>query len=229
HTLIFGSEPHTPKMAKRIRTLLGVRETFDITGLTELYGPGAGQECRAHQGIHYWADKYILEILDPETLQPVPEGEVGEMVVTTLTKEAAPLIRYRTRDLTRLVPGPCPCGLSMPRHDRIFGRSDDMFIFRGVNIYPGQIADVLERHPEVGPEYRIHLQRRDGLDSMTVQVERRPESEPAAVDPAPALARDLHKHLMARAEVQVLDPGQLPRTFSKTKRVLDERYEDAAD
>ncbi|OPX36951.1 MAG: phenylacetate--CoA ligase, partial [Desulfobacteraceae bacterium 4484_190.3] len=103
---------------------------FDIPGMTELYGPGTGLDCVHHTGIHYWADYYILEILDPETLQPVPEGETGEMVVTTLKKEAAPLIRYRTRDLTRLIPGKCPCGSMLPRHDRLLGRSDDMIIFR---------------------------------------------------------------------------------------------------
>ena len=141
--------------------------------MTELYGPGAGLECTAHQGIHYWADYYILEILDPETLEPVPPGETGEMVVTTLRKEAAPLIRYRTRDLTRLIPEPCPCGNPLPRHDHLLGRSDDMFIFRAVNIYPGQIDHVLSHIPSVGSEYQVHLyHREDGRDVMLIKVER---------------------------------------------------------
>ena len=137
--MIYGSERSSDAMRERIRSLLNLSDMYDIPGMTELYGPGTGLECSAHDGMHYWADYYILEILDPETLEPVPDGEVGEMVVTTLRKEAVPLIRYRTRDLTAIKPQPCSCGSLLPRHDRILGRSDDMFIVRAVNIYPGQI------------------------------------------------------------------------------------------
>lgn len=172
---IFGAETHTPKMRKRFEEILGLTDSFDISGMTELYGPGAGLECPAHQGIHYWADIYIAEIIDPDTLLPVPDGQLGELVLTSLKKEGSPLIRYRTRDITRIIPGKCSCGLNLPRHDRIQGRSDDMLIFRGVNIYPGQVADVLEHFREVGSEYRIRLFRKGGKDQMLLQVERRPD------------------------------------------------------
>ncbi len=224
---IFGAEAHTTRMRRTFEQQLGIEHSFDIAGLTELYGPGIGLECPAHNGIHYWADYYILELIDPITKRPVREGEVGEMVVTSLCKEAAPLIRYRTRDLTRLIPGECPCGLKLPRHDRIQGRSDDMIIYRGVNIYPGQIAAVLGKFKELCSEYRVILRRQEGLDMMRVQVERQsdlhdatPEEEANLVN---AIGRNLHKHLLARCEVEILPHGTLPRTAAKTKRVLDER------
>ncbi len=221
---IFGAETHSPKMREAFMAKLGLEDAFDIAGLTELYGPGAALECSVHQGLHYWGDIYILEVLDPATLEPVPPGAVGEMVVTTLCKEAAPLIRYRTRDLTRLIPGTCPCGVTMPRHDRILGRSDDMIIYRGVNIYPGQIADALESVPELSSEYRIQLERREGRDAMTVSVERAP-GVPAGGDDALAKTFELRLRdaILARAAVVIVDPGELPRSFAKTKRVVDNR------
>jgi phenylacetate-CoA ligase len=224
---IFGAEPHSAKMRKAFEERLGLEESFDIPGMTELYGPGTGLECSAHQGMHYWADLFILEILDPETLEPVAPGEIGEMVVTTLRKEAAPLIRYRTRDLTRLIPGECACGVSLPRHDKILGRSDDMLIYRGVNIYPGQIAEVLEGFPEVSSEYQITLWRESGRDVMKINVERR---FGASMDHdrkvADAISVALHKRLLVRIHVEILHPGSLPRSFAKTKRVQDERHMD---
>jgi phenylacetate-CoA ligase len=221
---IFGAETHSPKMRERFQEMLGIEESFDIVGMTELYGPGTGLECQAHHGVHYWADLYILEILDPETLLPVAPGEVGEMVVTTLRKEAAPLIRYRTRDLTRLIPGDCSCGVRLPRHDKILGRSDDMFIFRGVNIYPGQIAAVIEHFRELGSEFRIHLFRKAGKDQMLLQVERRPEVDPAYdQNLSEAVSEELRKQVMVRAWVEVTGQGELPRSFAKTKRVVDDR------
>ncbi len=226
---IFGAEAHTRKMRQRFEEALGLEHSFDISGMTEIYGPGAGIECEAHQGIHYWADMYILEVLDPVTLQPVAPGELGEMVITSLKKEASPLIRYRTRDMTRLIPGACPCGCGMPRHERIQGRSDDMIIFRGVNIYPGQVAAVLERHAELNSEYQIELSRVDGLDHMVVRVEKRPG---AAVNPvhdgnlASAVAEDIRSQILVRSRVDVLEPGSLPRSFAKTKRVIDSRDKD---
>jgi len=219
---IFGAETHSSKMRKIFEEKLGLEHSFDIPGLTELYGPGTGLECQAHSGIHYWADYYILEILDPITLNPVAPGEVGEMVVTTLCKEAAPLIRYRTRDLTRVIPGACACGLGLPRHDRILGRSDDMIIYRGVNIYPGQIASVLGKFPELSSEYLIVLRRREGLDVMKIRVERRRGADPDE-GLATAVAKALHKQLQARCDVDLAEPGELPRSFAKTQRVLDER------
>ncbi len=171
--IIFGAERHSDAMRRNMKEHLGVKDTFDIPGLTELYGPGTGLECPAHEGIHYWADYYILEIINPETLQPAKPGEIGEMVVTTLRKEAAPLVRYRTRDLTRLIPGVCSCGNILPRHDKILGRSDDMFIVRGVNVYPGQIDHILSQVPQAGSEFQVLLERgTDGKDYMTIRVER---------------------------------------------------------
>ncbi len=226
---IFGAEAHTRRMRQRFEEALGLEHSFDISGMTEIYGPGAGIECEAHQGIHYWADMYILEIIDPETLLPVAPGELGEMVITSLKKEASPLIRYRTRDMTRLIPGACPCGCSMPRHERIQGRSDDMIIFRGVNIYPGQVAAVLEKHAELNSEYQIELSRVDGLDHMVVRVEKRPGvSVDAAHDGtlASAVAEDIRNQILVRSRVEVLEPGALPRSFAKTKRVIDSRDKD---
>jgi len=226
---IFGAEAHTKRMRQRFEEALGLEHSFDISGMTEIYGPGAGIECEAHQGIHYWADMYILEIIDPETLLPVAPGELGEMVITSLKKEASPLIRYRTRDMTRLIPGACPCGCAMPRHERIQGRSDDMIIFRGVNIYPGQVAAVLEKHTELNSEYQLELSRVDGLDHMVVRVEKRPGAATDAVHDgnlASAVAEDIRSQILVRSRVEVLEPGTLPRSFAKTKRVIDSRDKD---
>jgi phenylacetate-CoA ligase len=224
-TVILGSERCSDAMRARIRELLGAEHVYDITGMTELYGPGAGIDCSHHAGIHYWADYYILEILDPESLAPVPEGEIGEMVVTTLRKEGSPLVRYRTRDLTRALPGRCPCGSVLPRHDRILGRSDDMFIFRAVNIYPSQIDAILSQVSGVGSEFNVLLEREEnGKDQMLVRVERDPASEPAA-DPMvrAEIVRRIKEQIMVTADVQVLDYGCLPRSERKSKRVYDNR------
>ena len=221
---IFGAETHTPRMRQRFQDMLGITESFDIVGMTELYGPGTGLECQAHEGVHYWADYYIMEIVDPETLRPVAPGQVGEMVVTSLCKEAAPLIRYRTRDLTRLIPGDCPCGLSLPRHDRIMGRSDDMVIFRGVNIYPGQIGEVIGHFPELGSEFRVQLFRKGGKDQMLLQVERLAGADPAMdQNLSEAVSDALRRNLLVRCWVEVVGQGELPRSFAKTKRVQDDR------
>lgn len=223
--MIFGSERSSDAMRQRIRELLGLDHLFDIPGMTELYGPGTGLDCIHHAGIHYWADYYILEILDPETLKPVPEGEIGEMVVTTLRKEAVPLIRYRTRDLTRLVPGDCPCGSILPRHDRLLGRSDDMIIFRAVNIYPGQIDHILSHVEGIGSEYQIFLNRApDGRDTMTLRVERQAGANEEADGPlAETIYQEIKKQIMVSAEVQVVSYGSLPRSERKSKRVFDNR------
>ncbi|SFM82061.1 phenylacetate-CoA ligase [Thermodesulforhabdus norvegica] len=223
--IIFGAERHSRRMRQRIQELTGAEHLFDIPGMTELYGPGTGLECMAHQGIHYWADFYILEILDPETLEPVPPGEIGEMVVTTLRKEGAPLIRYRTRDLTRLIPEPCPCGNPLPRHDHLLGRSDDMFIFRAVNIYPGQIDYVLSQIPGIGSEYQVHLyHREDGRDVMVIKVERAMGAGPEGdAELAEKIAQAIRRHILVRASVEIVDYGTLPRTDRKSKRVFDHR------
>lgn len=223
--LIYGSERSSDSMRKRIAELMGLEEMFDIPGMTELYGPGTGLECGCHQGIHYWADYYILEILDPITLEPVPEGEIGEMVVTTLCKEAAPLIRYRTRDLTRVLPGPCECGSILPRHDRILGRSDDMIIFRAVNIYPGQIDQVLSEIPSIGSEYQVILERKeDGKDYMTIKVEKDPEAGPMGAHQIQSrIEAEIKNRLLVSAQVEVVEYGSLPRSERKSKRIFDKR------
>lgn len=225
--MIFGSERSSDAMRKRIGELLGLEHMFDIPGMTELYGPGMGLDCIYHTGIHYWADYYILEILDPETLKPIPEGEIGEMVVTTLRKEAVPLIRYRTRDLTRLVPGKCPCGSILPRHDRLLGRSDDMIIFRAVNIYPGQIDHILSGIEGIGSEYQVLLDRKeDGRDYMTLKVERG-QGVDGSRDPAliRAVGQEIKKQIFVSAYVEVVDYGSLPRSERKSRRVFDHRDE----
>lgn len=222
--VIFGAERHSAAMRNGIEEYFGIEESFDIPGLTELYGPGTGLECQKHEGIHYWADYYILEIIDPDTLEPLPPGETGEMVVTTLRKEAVPLIRYRTRDLTHLNSEPCSCGSVLPMHGPLLGRTDDMFIIRGVNIYPGQIDDLLSQEDKVGSEYQVILTRRHGKDHMTICVER---GEPVRSSEDEAIAAGLEdairRHLLVRGHVKVVDYGTLPRTERKSKRVFDER------
>ena len=222
---IFGAERHSKRMRQRIQEIVGAVELFDIPGLTELYGPGTGLECTVHEGIHYWADYYILEILNPETLEPVRPGEIGEMVITSLRKEAAPLLRYRTRDLTRLLAEPCPCGNPLPRHDHLLGRSDDMIIFRGVNIYPGQIDHVLSQIPGVGSEYQIHLFRReDGRDVMLLRVERISDDSPDADRQLIELITgEIRQQILIRTHVELVEYGSLPRTERKSKRVFDNR------
>lgn len=227
--VIYGSERSSRSMRQKISELLGGAELFDITGMTELYGPGAGIECSHHDCIHYWADYYILEILDPETLAPLPEGEWGEMVVTTLTKEAVPLIRYRTRDITRIIPGPCTCGSILPRHSRILGRSDDMFIFRAVNIYPSNIDSIISAIPGLGSEYQIHL-RRDASEReiMRLLVECR-EGTPTEshAELADRLVRRIRRELIVTPEVEIVAYGSLPRSERKSQRVFDARILDS--
>jgi phenylacetate-CoA ligase len=223
--MIFGSERSSDAMRKRIKELLGLEEMFDIPGMTELYGPGTGLDCPRHEGIHYWADYYILEILDPETLEAVSPGEIGEMVVTTLCKEAAPLIRYRTRDLTRLIEQPCSCGNILPMHDRIMGRSDDMIIFRAVNIYPGQIDEVLSTISDTGCEYQVHLERKDdGKDYMTIRLECCEGYDPSHKPELAARVKDeIKKKIMVSCEVDILDYCSLPRSERKSRRFFDNR------
>jgi phenylacetate-CoA ligase len=223
--LIMGSERSSDAQRKKMKELLGVEHVFDIPGLTELYGPGTGLDCIYHEGIHYWADYYILELLDPETLQPVPPGETGEMVITTLRKEAAPLVRYRTRDLTKLIAKRCSCGSILPMHDRLLGRSDDMFIIRAVNIYPGQIDHILSNTKGVGSEYQIYLDRKeDGKDYMTIKVERIEGGNPAE-DPtlARVIEEEIKKQILVSGKLEIVNYGALPRSERKSKRVFDNR------
>jgi phenylacetate-CoA ligase len=229
--IIMGAERSSDAMLKRIKEMMRVEHIFDIYGLTEVYGPGTGLDCHLHHGIHYWADHFIFEVIDPKTLQPVDPGTAGELVVTTLRKEGSPLIRYRTHDITRMLDGDCPCGVPFPRHDRILGRTDDMFIYRAVNIYPSQIDHVLSGLKGIGSEFQIHLdQREDGRDIMTVRVERAVdgfEEDDAAV--AATLAAEIRRKVLVRCQVDIVDHGSLPRTERKSKRVFDHRNGSGAD
>ncbi len=214
---ILGSERWGVAMRRRIEELLGI-ETFDVYGFTELYGPGTGIDCREHQGIHYWDDYYVLEVIDPVSGEPVAPGEPGELVVTTLRKEGQPLLRYCTHDLSRLIPEPCRCGSPYPRIDRITGRTDDMIKLRGVQVYPAQIDAVLAGIEGLGSEYQVVLSREDGRDRFLVRVE--------AVDDrlaSGAVADALRHKLGVRPDVEIVALGSLPRTERKTKRVFDER------
>jgi phenylacetate-CoA ligase len=212
-----GSERWGEATRARIESLLGAR-TFDLYGLTELWGGGVGVECERHDGIHIWTDHFHAEIIDPDTLEPVSPGTPGELVVTTLHKEATPLIRYRTRDLTYLYPEPCPCGSPYPRIGRIQGRSDDQIKVRGVIFLPMQVDTVLAEMTGVGPEFQAHVDRdAGGRDSLTVRVE--------ADDRAAAgeLERRLRDKIGLRIEVELVEPGSLPRSERKTQRVFDHR------
>ncbi len=223
--IILGAERHSEAMRARIQELMGVEHVFDIYGMTELYGPGTGLDCQFHNGIHYWADVFIFEVLDPTTLKPVPIGQEGELVVTTLCKEGSPLIRYRTHDVTRLLDGECPCGTPFPRHDRILGRTDDMFIYRAVNIYPSQIDHLLSQIQGIGSEFQIHLQHHaDGRDMMILKIERAAETDSGEdANLARTIATHIRHKLLVRVDVEILDYGMLPRTIKKSKRVFDHR------
>ncbi len=217
---IFGSERWGEGMRSRMRDLLGL-DCYDIYGLTELYGPGTGIDCRHHTGIHYWDDYYVIEIVDPETGRVLPVGEEGEIVVTTLRKEAMPLIRYRTRDISRILPGTCPCGSPHPRIARLTGRTDDMVKVRGVQVYPAQIDTVLASTPGLGSEYQIRLTREGGRDVFRLRVEAAAGAWP---DDLPRRVAELVRAKVGvRPEVELLPPGALPRSERKTRRVFDER------
>lgn len=223
--IILGAERHSDAMRARIKELMGVDHVFDIYGLTELYGPGTGLDCHLHNGIHYWTDHFIFEILDPVSLKPVSDGQQGELVVTTLRKEGSPLIRYRTYDVTRIMDGACPCGSPFPMHDRILGRTDDMFIYRAVNIYPSQIDHVLSRLEGIGSEFQIYLkQRESGRDMMLIKAEREAGSKNADDDQlAEQVATEIRRKILVRCQVEIVDYGSLPRTERKSKRVFDQR------
>lgn len=223
--IIIGAERHSDAMRARIKELMDVEHIFDIYGLTELYGPGTGLDCVYHSGIHYWADIFIFEILDPETLKPVPDGKEGELVVTTLNKEGSPMIRYRTHDVTRLVNQACRCGVPLPRHDRILGRTDDMFTYRAVNIYPSQIDHVLSRVDGIGSEYQIHLkQRESGRDMMLIKVERATDADAAGDSGlSEKVGTEIRRKILVRSQVEIVDHGSLPRTERKSTRVFDHR------
>jgi len=225
---IIGAEPHTEAVRKRVEEIYGIK-AYNSYGLSEMNGPGVAFECMEQNGMHIWEDAYVAEILDPETLEPLPDGEIGELVLTTLTREGMPLIRYRTKDLTRFLPGECPCGRTHRRLDRILGRADDMIILKGVNIYPMQIERVLMDIPEVGQNYLIVLEREGFLDQMRIKVEVKEEFfvEDMRVLKGlqQSIARKLRDEILITPRVDLVEHNSLPRSQGKAKRV-DDRRED---
>lgn len=219
---IIGSERWSQKMRERIKDELGI-QIYDIYGLTEVYGPGIGISCDYDQGMHYWDDYIYIEILDPETLKPVPDGEWGEICITTLVKEGAPLIRFRTHDLSRIIPGECPCGSKFPRLDVIQGRTDDMMKIKGVNVFPRQIEEVLALFPELSSEYQIRISHVAGRDTMRIYVET--DGTHDFLKTAERIANEVKSKVGFTPLVKVVEIGLLPRSEKKTKRVIDERYD----
>ncbi len=218
---VIGSERWGEKMRRRIANELGV-ELYDIYGLTEIYGPGIGMSCAHECGMHYWDDYLYFEIIDPNTGKVLPDGEVGELVITTLCKEGAPLIRYRTHDLTRIIPGDCACGSPYPRIDTLIGRTDDMVKVKGVNIYPGQIEDVLRGVDGVSSEYQVMIDHLNGKDIMTLFLEILPKSDIKTVE---SDAKSAFKTQIGLSIVpKGVAVGELPRSEKKTKRIFDNRY-----
>ena len=217
---VIGSERWGDLMRQRITDELQI-ELFDIYGLTEMYGPGIGIDCEKHEGIHYWNDFFYFEIIDPVTGEVLPEGETGELVITSLKKAAAPLIRYRTHDLTRIIPHPCSCGREYPMIDRIIGRTDDMIKVKGVNIYPGQIEDTLKCVDGLSSEYQVVIEHMDGKDNMTLRVETRREADKIKVSEEIQLI--FKQKVGIRIQCECLNLGDLPRSEKKSKRVFDYR------
>ena len=224
-TLVIGAEPHSEDTRRRIEEMLGVK-AYNSFGMSEMCGPGVAFECPEQNGMHIWEDYYIVEIVNPDTLEPVPDGEVGELVLTTINREAMPLLRYRTRDLTRILPGSCPCGREHKRLDRMKGRSDDMIILKGVNIFPIQIETILMKYPELASDYLITLETCDDNDVMTVEVEFKNEylDDYAKLQLLEKeIMRRLRDEILITPRVRLLPKGTLPVSEGKAVRVKDLR------
>ncbi len=219
-----GAEPHTEEQRKRIEDMFGVK-AYNSFGMSEMCGPGVAFECKEQNGLHFWEDYYIVEIVDPETLEPVPDGQIGELVLTTLNREAMPLLRYRTRDLTRVLPGDCPCGRKHIRLDRMKGRSDDMMVLRGVNIFPIQIEKILLNYPELSSNYLITLTTDNDNDNMTVDVELAKEglTDNQLKDLEKAVCHALKDEILLTPRIHLLVAGTLPQSEGKAVRVKDLR------
>ena len=223
--LAIGAEPHSEEQRKRIENMLGVK-AYNSFGMSEMCGPGVGFECKEQNGLPFWEDYYIVEIVDPETLEPVPDGEIGELVLTSIRREAMPLLRYRTRDLTRVLGRTCPCGRNHVRLDRMKGRSDDMMVLRGVNIFPIQIEKILMQYKELASNYLITLTTDENNDNMTVEV----ELEELFTDDYQRLAqlqksvtRALKDEILLTPIVKLVPKGTLPVSEGKAVRVVDKR------
>ena len=219
---VIGSERWSDKMRKHISESLGI-ELYDIYGLTEIYGPGIGINCEYNEGMHYWDDFLYIEVIDPKTGEPVPDGEMGEIVITTLVKEGAPLIRYRTHDLSRIIPGKCKCGRCYPRLDTIMGRTDDMMKIKGVNVFPSQIEEVLANFNEINSEYQIRISHLDGKDTMRIYVESTGDVDFESL--SKRIAEKVKSRIGFTPIVKVVEVGVLPRSMKKTARVIDERFD----
>lgn len=224
-TLFIGAEPHTEEQRRRIEKLLGVK-AYNSFGMTEMNGPGVGFECKEQHGMHIWEDNYVLEIVDPDTLEPVSDGEYGEMVLTTIDRTMMPILRYRTHDITRIIPGDCPCGRTSRRIDRLVGRTDDMFIIKGVNVFPMQVEKILVQYPGLGSNYLIVLDSEGDNDIMTVEV----ELDDMITDEYPELdsmrkniQRALKDEILLTPRIKLVNKGSLPINEGKAIRVKDLR------
>ncbi|MDZ4166536.1 MAG: phenylacetate--CoA ligase [Coriobacteriia bacterium] len=228
---IFGAEPWSDNMRRQIEEMLDIT-AIDIYGLSEVLGPGVASECACQCGLHVNEDHFIIEIVDPATLQPVPDGERGEVVFTTLTKEGIPVIRYRTRDISRLIPGQCACGRTFRRMERVTGRTDDMLIIRGVNVFPSQIEQVLAGIPGVAPHYQVVLSKRGSMDHVEVHVEVGPDVPFDEIKTLERLrgrvAAEIASALAVSIAVKLVEPKSIQRSEGKARRVLDTRGEGGA-
>jgi phenylacetate-CoA ligase len=227
---VFGAEPWSEGMRKQIEEVMGIR-AIDIYGLSEVMGPGVASECVEQNGLHVFEDHFIIEIIDPDTLQPVPDGEQGEVVFTTLTKEGIPVIRYRTRDISRIIPGECECGRTFRKMERVTGRTDDMLIIRGVNVYPSQIEQVLMSIAGVAPHYQVVLDKKGSMDTVEVQVEVSPDFEFDEIKELESLQRRIAgaiaSTLAVSVDVRLVEPRAIQRSEGKAKRVVDLRTKGA--
>jgi phenylacetate-CoA ligase len=223
---LFGAEPWSEKMRERIESELGI-EAFDIYGLTELCGPGVSVECNEHHGLHIWEDHFLIETIDPKTGEVIPNGEEGELVFTSLTKTGLPILRYRTRDISVVENEKCACGRTHSRMMRVGGRSDDMLIIRGVNVFPSQIEYVIMSFPELATQYQIILDRPEALDVFTIKVELTEQTaQNTQVDLNGLKCRmmeKIHNVVGLSPMIELVKPGEIPRTEGKAKRVLDNR------
>ena len=223
--LAIGAEPHSEEQRQRIEKMLGVK-AYNSFGMSEMCGPGVGFECKEQNGLHFWEDYYIVEIVDPETLEPVPDGEIGELILTSINREAMPLLRYRTRDLTRVLGRGCPCGRNHVRIDRMKGRSDDMMVLRGVNIFPIQIEKILMQFKELASNYLITLTTDDNNDNMTVEVELEDlftDDYQKLIQLQKDVKRALKDEILLTPHVKLVPKGSLPTSEGKAVRVIDKR------
>lgn len=226
HAGILGAEPCLEATRAEIEQKMGI-QVYDIYGLSEVMGPGVACECEKQHGLHVCEDQFIIEILDPKTLQPVPDGEWGEVVFTTLCKECSPLVRYRTRDISRILVGECECGRTFRRMDRIAGRTDDMMILRGVNVFPSQIEEEIVSFPEIAPQYQLILTTKGTLDHAELRVETVPEFPFDEIRRLEKLKKDLQKalkeNLQIAVDVKIVEPKTIERAEGKAKRIIDMR------